>query len=92
MSALKKTRFSLADLNLLKTEVECLADRVDRLSRHLLEANIEHTKTRFYDSDVRKQTDRLGGLLRGVKHLLACDEAKHSRYPQKAQTEQSVNV
>jgi hypothetical protein len=73
-----KTSFSLADLKALKAETETIRESLSRLSQHLLEANLAHTKAHFYDGAVRRVSDHLASRLNAVDDLLYRERAKHA--------------
>jgi polysaccharide pyruvyl transferase WcaK-like protein len=73
-----RTRFSLADFEALKSEAQAVRERLSRLGRHLLDANLAHTKAQFYDSDVRSVADRLSAGLSGLDGLLYREDHKHT--------------
>jgi hypothetical protein len=73
-----RTRFSLADFEALKSEAQAVRERLSRLGRHLLDANLAHTKAHFYDSDVRSVADRLSAGLGGLDGLLYREGHKHT--------------
>jgi len=71
---MKRTRFSAEDLAALKSEAEAIQVRLDEFSRHMLAANLAHTKRNFYDSRVRRVCDGLYGRLSAVRELLVVEE------------------
>lgn len=73
-----RTRFSRDDLKALKAETEVVRERLLHLSRRLLDANLSHTRSHFYDERVRRVSDRLVGKLNDVDSLLDAENAHHT--------------
>jgi hypothetical protein len=64
-------------LKALKAEVELIRQSLGQLSNNLLHANLEHTNSHFYDSDVRRVSDQLVGKLNAVDALLYMESRRH---------------
>lgn len=72
-----KTRFNADELVELVAEVDDLQHRLSELGKRLQDANIEHTRSRFWDPRVREIADALPTKLRPVERLLAEDIIRH---------------